>query len=167
MLALKPFSPPELNPTKNSSSTSPLSVSPTEPPKNSSSDKNSSTPKPLNTLRSTLINPTPSPSATTSCPPGPLLSTKNFSDSKVSQRTKPSRPSPPLRPQPPRTGDPSEPSTPSRTNNNAVHAGLSLPPPPSNLLKRFKMVETSSPSPNKSWLPATPVARMPRWMVIQ
>merc|ERR1712127_951655 len=147
-------------PAPTSSSTSLLTVSPTEPKKNTCSDKTSSRPKPLNTPRSTPTQRTPSPSDTTSCPPGPMRNTRNFSVSEDSRTTLLKRPpfSPPKESQPPRTGDPSELLTQSRTKLNAVHAGLSQPPPPWSQLKKFKKVETSSPFPNKSSSLATPSA---------
>merc|ERR1712166_1543664 len=143
-------------------------VSPTEPKKNTSSDKLSSMPTPLNMPRSTPMPPTPSPLDTTSCPPGPLPSTKNFSDTRPhstppSDLMKPlnsqSQPfSPKSDSQTPRTGDPSEPLTPSRTKLNAVHAGLSLLLPPWNQHNSSKKVVPFNPSPNKSSSLAIPLA---------
>jgi len=57
----------------------------------------------------------------------------------------------------PRTGEPSELLTQLRTKLNAVHAGLSQPLPPWNLLNSSKRVENSNPFPNKSSSPATPL----------
>merc|ERR1712195_468676 len=146
-----------------SSSTSPSTVSPMEPKKNTPSDKTSSPPTPSNMPRSTPTRTTPSPSDTTSCPPGLLRNTKNFSDIK-DQRNRLFEHNPQNQQssqrsdsQTPRTGDPSELSTPSRTKLNAVHAGLSQLLPPWNLLNSSKKVETSNPFPNKSSSPAIPL----------
>merc|ERR1712195_101772 len=96
----------------------------TEPPRNSNSEKLSSNPRLLRTLRSTQTQRTPSPLDTTSCPPGLMLSTRKCLEP-LSQRTSPN--SIPSTSQPPSIGDNTEPSTPSRTKDNVDHAGLSLP----------------------------------------
>merc|ERR1712166_135203 len=128
-----------------------------EPKKNSTSDKLSSTPTPLSTLKLTLTQRTPSPSATTSCPPGLKRNTKNSSDTEP-QRTS-SKPSQPCShsklSQSPKIGEPSELLTQSRTKHNAVHAGLSQLLAPWKELNLSKMVPFT-PSLNKSSSPAIP-----------
>merc|ERR1712166_1137443 len=101
----------------------------TEPPRNSNSEKLSSNPRLLRTLRSTQTQRTPSPLETTSCPPGLMLSTRKCLEP-LSQRTsllRTSLNSIPSTSQPPSIGDNTELSTLSRTKDNVDHAGLSLP----------------------------------------
>merc|ERR1711957_493878 len=103
--------------------------------------------------RSTSMRPT-SPSDTTSCPPGPTPSTRDFLDTRVL------RPTPTLSllkrpPRPPSTGEPRVPSTQLRTKLNADHAGLSPPPSPTRVLTSSRL-ESSSLFPSKNSSPATP-----------
>merc|ERR1711957_389317 len=120
------------------------------PPKNSNSDKPSSTPRMPRTPSSTPTSRTLSPSDTTSSPPGPMRSTSNSlvpRSQRTWSRCQPS--STPSPSQPPSTGEPREPSTQSRTKDNVDHAGLSPPPVPLKDTTKSKTVN-SSPSPNKS-----------------
>merc|ERR1712166_1724049 len=85
----------------------------TEPPRNSNSEKLSSNPRLLRTLRSTQTQRTPSPLDTTSCPPGLMLSTRKCLEP-LFQRTSLLRASPnsiPSTSQPPSIGDNTELST--------------------------------------------------------